>query len=77
MRPTTPLGSWHEGEAKAAVLGFVERVTEERSVIGKHVATGLRPSFLTKFQKHSVTLPTNLFHDFRATGPESLELSAR
>ena len=29
MRPTTPLGSWHEGEAKAAILGFVERVTDE------------------------------------------------
>jgi pilus assembly protein CpaF len=44
----------------------VERVTEERAVIGKLVSTGLRPAFLDKFKKRGVTLPTTLFRDGRA-----------
>jgi pilus assembly protein CpaF len=39
----------------------VERVTEERMVIGELRATGLRPSFLAKFEKHGIVLPTSLF----------------
>ncbi len=36
-------------------------ITGEGKVIGQLESTGLRPSFLDKFEKHGVTLPTNLF----------------
>jgi pilus assembly protein CpaF len=39
----------------------VERVTPERVVIGELGATGLRPTFLYKFEKHGITLPIDLF----------------
>jgi pilus assembly protein CpaF len=39
----------------------IERVTPERVVIGDLEATGLRPSFLYKFEKRGVSLPTDLF----------------
>ena len=39
----------------------VERVTPERVVIGQLEATGLRPTFLHKFEKRGVTLPVDLF----------------
>jgi pilus assembly protein CpaF len=39
----------------------VERVTPERVVIGELAATGLRPTFLHKFEKRGVSLPNDLF----------------
>ena len=39
----------------------VERVTPERVVIGQLEATGLRPTFLHKFEKRGVNLPVDLF----------------
>jgi pilus assembly protein CpaF len=39
----------------------VERVTPERVVIGQLGATGLRPTFLFKFEKRGVSLPVDLF----------------
>ena len=39
----------------------VERVTAERVVVGNLCPTGLRPTFLHKFEKHGVTLPVSLF----------------
>jgi pilus assembly protein CpaF len=39
----------------------VERVTPERVVIGHLGATGLRPTFLHKFEKRGVSLPIDLF----------------
>ena len=39
----------------------VERVTPERVVIGELEPTGLRPTFLYKFEKRGVSLPTDLF----------------
>jgi pilus assembly protein CpaF len=39
----------------------VERISEERVVIGSLQPTGLRPTFLHKFEKRGVTLPTSLF----------------
>ena len=39
----------------------VERVTPERVVIGDLGATGLRPTFLHKFEKHGISLPVDLF----------------
>jgi len=40
----------------------VERVTPERVVIGELDATGLRPTFLYKFDKRGVSLPVDLFN---------------
>jgi pilus assembly protein CpaF len=39
----------------------IERVTPERVVIGELVPTGLRPTFLFKFDKRGVSLPADLF----------------
>jgi pilus assembly protein CpaF len=39
----------------------VQRVTPERVVIGDLEATGLRPTFLHKFEKRGVSLPVDLF----------------
>jgi pilus assembly protein CpaF len=41
----------------------VERVTDERVVVGALQSTGLRPTFLGKFEKHGIMLPVGLFHD--------------
>jgi pilus assembly protein CpaF len=43
----------------------VEEVTSDRVVVGRHRSTGLRPTFLHKFEKRGVSLPTNLFTDGR------------
>jgi pilus assembly protein CpaF len=39
----------------------VERVTPDRIVVGSLMPTGLRPSFLHKFEKRGVVLPVSLF----------------
>jgi pilus assembly protein CpaF len=39
----------------------VEQVTRERVVIGSLRATGLRPTFMHKFEKRGVTLPVSMF----------------
>jgi pilus assembly protein CpaF len=44
----------------------VEQVTSDRVVIGSLRSTGLRPTFLHKFEKHGVALPAGLFGDSRA-----------
>jgi pilus assembly protein CpaF len=43
----------------------VQEVTSERVVIGSLRPTGLRPAFLTKFEKRGVSLPVGLFMDGR------------
>ena len=43
----------------------VAEVTPERVVIGSLHATGLRPTFVHKFERRGVTLPTSLFADRR------------
>jgi len=50
----------------------VEQVTADRVVIGSLRSTGLRPTFVHKFEKHGVTLPAGLFGDPR---PQLAELS--
>jgi len=50
----------------------VEQVTSDRVVIGSLRSTGLRPTFLHKFEKHGVALPANLFSDMR---PQVAELA--
>jgi pilus assembly protein CpaF len=44
----------------------VERFTADRTVIGALQPTGLRPTFLHKFEKRGVTLPVSLFAGGRA-----------
>jgi pilus assembly protein CpaF len=44
----------------------IDQVTSDRIVIGSLRSTGLRPTFLNKFEKHGVTLPVSLFADNRA-----------
>jgi pilus assembly protein CpaF len=39
----------------------VERVTEDRVVVGTLSSTGLRPTFLHKFEKRGISLPSSLF----------------
>ncbi len=39
----------------------IERVTPERAVIGHLHPTGLRPTFVTKFEKRGIELPIDLF----------------
>ena len=41
----------------------VEQVTGERVVIGTLGSTGLRPTFLHKFEKRGIALPAGLFHE--------------
>ena len=41
----------------------VEQITPERVVIGSLTSTGLRPTFLHKFEKRGVMLPAGLFHE--------------
>jgi pilus assembly protein CpaF len=49
----------------------VEQVTSDRLVLGSLCATGLRPTFLTKFERRGVALPLSLFREGRM--PESSE----
>ena len=39
----------------------VDRVTPDRTVVGSLRSTGLRPTFLHKFEKRGVSLPVSLF----------------
>jgi pilus assembly protein CpaF len=48
----------------------VERVTPERVVIGDLTPTGLRPTFLYKFEKRGITLPIDLFVRKQPAAPE-------
>jgi pilus assembly protein CpaF len=39
----------------------IDKVTADRVVVGKLEATGLRPTFLYKFEKRGVSMPNDLF----------------
>jgi pilus assembly protein CpaF len=39
----------------------IESVAADRTITGRLYATGLRPVFLSKFQKHGIELPVDLF----------------
>jgi pilus assembly protein CpaF len=45
----------------------VDQVTRDRVVIGELRPTGLRPTFLHKFEKRGIDLPQSLFQDQRRT----------
>jgi len=47
----------------------IEQVTGERVFIGNLVSTGLRPTFLDKFEKRGVPLPAGIFHEAPAMRP--------
>jgi pilus assembly protein CpaF len=55
----------------------VERVTPDRVVIGNLHATGLRPTFLHKFEKRGVTLPVSLFSTGHAPPPDFARAAER
>jgi pilus assembly protein CpaF len=48
----------------------VERVMPDGTVIGGLVATGLRPTFIGKFERRGITLPNNLFQNGRVPALE-------
>jgi pilus assembly protein CpaF len=55
----------------------IDQVTSDRVVIGSLRPTGLRPTFLNKFEKHGVTLPVSLFADNRANRADVPRLVGR
>jgi len=55
----------------------VERVTADRVVIGSLEPTGLRPTFLHKFEKRGITLPVALFAGGRAQISEFPRVAGR
>jgi pilus assembly protein CpaF len=50
----------------------VDRVTPDRTVMGSLRSTGLRPTFLHKFEKRGVSLPVSLFSTPQAPKAELL-----
>jgi pilus assembly protein CpaF len=55
----------------------IDQVTSDRVVIGSLRSTGLRPTFLNKFEKHGVTLPVSLFADNRANRADVPRVAGR
>jgi pilus assembly protein CpaF len=55
----------------------VEQVTSDRVVVGSLRSTGLRPTFLNKFEKHGVSLPVSLFADGRPPNPDVARIGSR
>jgi pilus assembly protein CpaF len=43
----------------------IKEITSERVIVGNLMPTGLRPTFLNKFEKRGINLPTGLFMDGR------------
>jgi pilus assembly protein CpaF len=50
----------------------VEEVQADRTVVGRLVSTGLRPTFLDKFERRGISLPQQLFSNSRAVAPDYL-----
>src|SRR5918992_284216 len=55
----------------------IDQITSDRVVVGSLRSTGLRPTFLNKFEKHGVTLPVSLFSDGRGANPEMARFANR
>src|SRR5437660_8329144 len=55
----------------------VDEVLPDRMVVGKLRSTGLRPTFLDKFERRGISLPSSLFANGRAQVPEMLRSSER
>jgi pilus assembly protein CpaF len=54
----------------------VEKVTSDRVVVGSLCSTGLRPTFLHKFEKRGVSLPISLFSNSRHATPDAAAAAA-
>jgi len=50
----------------------VDEVQADRTVIGRLLSTGLRPTFLDKFERRGIKLPPQLFSNARGVAPEYL-----
>ena len=48
----------------------VDRITSDRNVVGSLRSSGLRPTFLHKFEKHGIELPASLFADGHQASPD-------
>jgi pilus assembly protein CpaF len=48
----------------------VDRVTSDRNVVGSLRSSGLRPTFLHKFEKHGIELPASLFAEGHQASPD-------
>jgi pilus assembly protein CpaF len=55
----------------------IQEVTSERVVVGSLTPTGLRPAFLSKFEKRGVSLPVGLFMDGQSMRSAALQEAAR
>jgi pilus assembly protein CpaF len=55
----------------------IDQVTSDRVVVGSLRSTGLRPTFLNKFEKRGVTLPVSLFADGRAAKTDIPRVAGR
>ena len=50
----------------------VEEVSADRTVTGRLVSTGLRPTFLDKFERHGIRCPSSCSSNSRAVAPDYL-----
>jgi pilus assembly protein CpaF len=48
----------------------IESVLQDRTVVGRLETTGLRPTFLYKFEKRGITMPNDLFAPPKIELPE-------
>jgi pilus assembly protein CpaF len=55
----------------------VEQVTQDRAVVGSLRSTGLRPTFVHKFEKHGISLPLTLFQNGHGTAAALAGVSTR
>jgi pilus assembly protein CpaF len=55
----------------------VDRVTSDRNVVGSLRSSGLRPTFLHKFEKHGIELPASLFADGHQASPDFVRQGER
>jgi pilus assembly protein CpaF len=55
----------------------IDQVTSDRVVVGSLKSTGLRPSFLHKFEKRGVALPATLFSNGRAAPAAAVQAVRR
>jgi pilus assembly protein CpaF len=50
----------------------IDHVLPDRTVVGGLMSTGLRPTFLDKFERHGISLPTQLFSNGLRAVPEHI-----
>jgi pilus assembly protein CpaF len=55
----------------------VDEVLADRTVVGRLQSTGLRPTFMDKFERRGISLPASLFSNGRASMPEMLRSTER